>query len=117
MLQRTHNSAVAKSAPSKEAPRPVARIDLSAVKSRDGLYPLYKPAHLDDTSNIVIGQQVGHLLTALAFEGSEVTGKTGYAFRSAGHSSSDQPDPKLAFSRRTIWRSAGRRRVTREVAA
>ena len=75
--------------------------DLSAVKSRDGLYPLYKQAHPDDTSNIVIGQQVGRIAR----------------FRSAGHSSSDQLDPKLAFSRRTIWRSAGRRRVTREVAA
>ena len=35
--------------------------DLSAVKSRDELYPLYKKAHPDDTSNIVIGQQVGQI--------------------------------------------------------
>lgn len=32
--------------------------DLSTVKSKDELYPLYKKAHPDDTSNIVIGQQV-----------------------------------------------------------
>jgi restriction system protein len=36
-------------------------VDLSAVKSRDDLYPLYKRAHPDDTSNIVIGQQVGQI--------------------------------------------------------
>jgi restriction system protein len=35
--------------------------DLSAVSSRDELYPLYKQAHPDDTSNIVIGQQVGQI--------------------------------------------------------
>ncbi len=35
--------------------------DLSAVKSRDELYPLYKAEHPDDTSNIVIGQQVGQI--------------------------------------------------------
>jgi restriction system protein len=35
--------------------------DLSAVNSRDELYPLYKTAHPDDTSNIVIGQQVGQI--------------------------------------------------------
>jgi len=36
-------------------------VDLSSVKSRDELYPLYKQAHPDDTSNIVIGQQVGQI--------------------------------------------------------
>ena len=36
-------------------------VDLSAVKSRDELYPLYKQAHPNDTSNIVIGQQVGQI--------------------------------------------------------
>jgi len=35
--------------------------DLSAAKSRDELYPLYKGEHPDDTSNIVIGQQVGQI--------------------------------------------------------
>jgi predicted Mrr-cat superfamily restriction endonuclease len=35
--------------------------DLSGVKSKDELYPLYKEAHPDDTSNIVIGQQVGQI--------------------------------------------------------
>lgn len=35
--------------------------DLSAVRLRDELYPLYKQAHPDDTSNIVIGQQVGQI--------------------------------------------------------
>jgi restriction system protein len=35
--------------------------DMSAVKSRDELYPLYKAEHPDDTSNIVIGQQVGQI--------------------------------------------------------
>lgn len=36
-------------------------IDLSKVQSRDELYPLYKQAHPEDTSNVVIGQQVGQI--------------------------------------------------------
>ena len=35
--------------------------DLSNITSRDELYPLYKTEHPDDTSNIVIGQQVGQI--------------------------------------------------------
>ncbi len=35
--------------------------DLSVINSRDELYPLYKQAYPDDTSNIVIGQQVGQI--------------------------------------------------------
>jgi restriction system protein len=35
--------------------------DLSLIRSRDELYPLYKAEHADDTSNIVIGQQVGQI--------------------------------------------------------
>ena len=35
--------------------------DLSRIKSREELYPLYKEAHPDDTSNLVIGQQVGQI--------------------------------------------------------
>lgn len=35
--------------------------DLSNIKSRDELYPLYKAAHPKDTSNVVIGQQVGQI--------------------------------------------------------
>jgi len=35
--------------------------DLSRVERRDELYPLYKAEHPDDTSNIVIGQQVGQI--------------------------------------------------------
>ncbi len=35
--------------------------DLSKVKSKEELYPLYKKAHPGDTSNIVIGQQVGQI--------------------------------------------------------
>lgn len=34
---------------------------LAAIASRDELYPLYKSAYPDDTSNIVIGQQVGQI--------------------------------------------------------
>ncbi len=37
------------------------RLDLSTVTSRDELYPLFKAAYPDDTSNIVIGQQVGQI--------------------------------------------------------
>ena len=33
--------------------------DLSAIKSRDELYPIYRRAHPEDKSNIVVGQQVG----------------------------------------------------------
>jgi len=36
-------------------------VDLSAVKSREELYPPYRQSHPDDTSNIVIGQQVGQI--------------------------------------------------------
>ena len=35
--------------------------DLSNITSRDELSPLYKTEHPDDTSNIVIGQQVGQI--------------------------------------------------------
>ena len=35
--------------------------DLSNIKSRDELYPLYKTAYPKDTSNVVIGQQVGQI--------------------------------------------------------
>ena len=35
--------------------------DLSSVKSKDEIYPLYRKEHPDDTSNIVIGQQVGQV--------------------------------------------------------
>ena len=39
----------------------IAPVDLTSVKSKDELYPIYKKAHPDDTSNIVIGQQVGQI--------------------------------------------------------
>lgn len=39
----------------------LAENDLSNIKSRDELYPLYKAAHPKDTSNVVIGQQVGQI--------------------------------------------------------
>lgn len=39
----------------------MSRTDLSGVTSRDELYPLYKAEHPADTSNIVIGQQVGQI--------------------------------------------------------
>jgi len=35
--------------------------DLSNIKSRDELYPLYKNEYPKDTSNVVIGQQVGQI--------------------------------------------------------
>lgn len=35
--------------------------NLSKITSREELYPLYKSEHPDDTSNIVIGQQVGQI--------------------------------------------------------
>jgi predicted Mrr-cat superfamily restriction endonuclease len=35
--------------------------NLAKIGSKDELYPLYKKAHPDDTSNIVIGQQVGQI--------------------------------------------------------
>jgi restriction system protein len=35
--------------------------DLTSVRSREELYPLYKAAHPNDTSNLVIGQQVGQI--------------------------------------------------------
>lgn len=35
--------------------------DLSGINSRDELYPIYKAEHPNDTSNLVIGQQVGQI--------------------------------------------------------
>jgi restriction system protein len=35
--------------------------DLAAVSAREELYPLYRQAHPEDTSSIVIGQQVGQI--------------------------------------------------------
>ena len=35
--------------------------DLSKVKSKEDLYPIYKKAYPEDTSNIVVGQQVGQI--------------------------------------------------------
>lgn len=37
------------------------KTDLTGVTSREELYPLYRQAHPDDTSSIVIGQQVGQV--------------------------------------------------------
>jgi restriction system protein len=39
----------------------IPEVSLSSIKSRDELYPLYKQAYPKDTSNIVIGQQVGQI--------------------------------------------------------
>lgn len=33
----------------------MSKSDLSRIKTRDALYPLYKAEHPNDTSNIVIG--------------------------------------------------------------
>ncbi len=35
--------------------------DLSAIDTKDKLYPIYKKGHPNDTSNVVIGQQVGQI--------------------------------------------------------
>lgn len=35
--------------------------DLSGIRTRDELYPIYKQSHASDTSNIVIGIQVGQI--------------------------------------------------------
>src|ERR1022692_3872265 len=35
--------------------------DLSSVKSKEELYPIYMKAYPEDTSNIVVGQQVGQM--------------------------------------------------------
>ena len=37
------------------------QVDLSEVKTRDPLYDLYRQAYPEDTTNIVIGQQVGQI--------------------------------------------------------
>lgn len=39
----------------------LADYDLAKINAKDQLYPLYKRAHPDDTSNIVVGQQVGQI--------------------------------------------------------
>ena len=35
----------------------IPAVDLSGITSREQLYPLYRDAHPDDKSNLVIGQQ------------------------------------------------------------
>jgi len=39
----------------------ITNTDLSAITTRDELYPIYKSEHPEDKSNIVIGQQVGQI--------------------------------------------------------
>lgn len=39
----------------------IADDDLSDIRNRDELYPIYRAAHPEDTSNVVIGQQVGQI--------------------------------------------------------
>lgn len=39
----------------------IPKVDLSGIKARDQLYPIYRAEHPEDTSNIVIGQQVGQI--------------------------------------------------------
>lgn len=39
----------------------LSETDLSGITTRDELYPIYKADHPEDTSNIVIGQQVGQI--------------------------------------------------------
>ena len=39
----------------------IPKTDLSKIHSRDQLYPIYQQEHPNDTSNIVIGQQVGQI--------------------------------------------------------
>jgi len=39
----------------------MSSVNLTSIRIRDALYPLYKQAHPRDTSNIVIGQQVGQI--------------------------------------------------------
>ncbi len=36
-------------------------VDLGKIKSRDELYPIYRTTHPEDTSSVVIGQQVGQI--------------------------------------------------------
>lgn len=36
-------------------------VDLSGVRAREELYPLYRQAYPHDTSSVVIGQQVGQI--------------------------------------------------------
>ena len=39
----------------------IRHTDLASIKTRDELYPVYRKAHPSDTSNIVVGQQVGQV--------------------------------------------------------
>lgn len=39
----------------------IPNTDLSKIATKDELYPIYRQAHPNDTSNIVIGQQVGQI--------------------------------------------------------
>lgn len=43
----------------------VRNTDLSGIRAREELYPLYRAEHPDETSNIVIGQQVGQVARSL----------------------------------------------------
>lgn len=39
----------------------IEQVNLSSIQTREELYPIYKQAHPLDTSNVVIGQQVGQI--------------------------------------------------------
>ena len=39
----------------------IEQVNLSGIETREELYPIYRQAHPGDTSNVVIGQQVGQI--------------------------------------------------------
>lgn len=88
--------------------------DLSAIQSRDALYPIYKTEHSDDTSNIVIGQQVGQIARFLLEIAAGDYVITPAADTEWLHYGQVAPDPSYAYAagddgcpyrhrRRVIW--------------
>jgi hypothetical protein len=75
--------------------------DLSHVTTREEIYPLYKQAHPDDTSNIVIGQQVGQIALPSRDEGGRLFGRQS---PSADKEHSSQPPTISARRLMSRWK-------------
>ena len=73
--------------------------DLSGITSREELYPLYKKAYPQDTSNLVIGQQVGQIARFLFDLRAHDFVITPPADTEWLHYGQVSPDPSYSYSR------------------
>lgn len=73
-------------------------VDLTEVRSRDEVYPLYRQEYPDDTSNIVVGQQVGQIARFLLEVATGDFVVTPAADTEWLHHGEVQPDPSYYYS-------------------